>query len=155
MKGNGADVKLPHCQHETAVIRAIRDGHWSEELREHADGCQACAAALQMRKVMLELATATVMTPAPDPRLIWLKAAFAERQRRSAMVSRIATGVYTLLAGVIGYAGYTVVSASGGDGVQRAINDFTSGPSMAPLLTIIISVILVYLLTAPAVRRTD
>jgi predicted anti-sigma-YlaC factor YlaD len=76
-------MKNQSCPHEEAVAAAARSGEWSDELRDHRDGCLICAeltlvvAALAGDAENLEQAAPAL----PDPSLIWLRARLSARRR--------------------------------------------------------------------------
>jgi hypothetical protein len=76
-------MKIQSCPHEEAVTAAARSGEWSDELRDHRDGCLICAemtlvvAALTGDAEHLEM----VAPELPDPSLIWLRARLSARRR--------------------------------------------------------------------------
>ncbi len=73
------------CRFVEAVAIAARSGAWSDELRQHRNSCPACAettlvVAALAAEAVLEAADAT---PLPEPRVIWLRARLAERERHA------------------------------------------------------------------------
>lgn len=73
------------CRFEEAIVAAARSGTWHDELRTHRDGCPSCAEATLVAAALAAEAAleATDPAPLPEPRVIWLKARLAERERRS------------------------------------------------------------------------
>ena len=41
-------MKQMGCEHENRVLRAMRSGKWSAELRQHAAGCADCSEAMRL-----------------------------------------------------------------------------------------------------------
>jgi hypothetical protein len=97
------------CEHESAVIRAARADMWDNSLHSHAQTCSVCAEAMRVHAAMSSLIKHEQIPPIPDPRLIWLKAQFAERQRRSTIITRIAAVAYAALIAVFGFGLYSLI----------------------------------------------
>ncbi len=144
------------CDQESAVIRVIRSGKWEPSLRAHRDSCAVCREAAKIAITMssLVLAEASQIPPAPDPQRVWLKAAFAERQRRSAKITQLAGFVYAVLAAAIGFGTYTTFK-SPFKGVEHLIpsSAFTTA-SIAPVVVVVACVLLALFLSSPPTKRS-
>lgn len=77
-------MKPTGCEHESAVVRAVRSGHWSEALREHAAGCDACGEAMAVAAFLHESAAPAV----PEPGLMWWKLELRARREKAARAMR-------------------------------------------------------------------
>ena len=143
------------CDKEAAVIRAARTGQWEPMLRTHLDSCAGCREAVKLAAAMKSLVLAeSDQTPAtPDPQRVWLKAAFAERQKRSARITQLAGFVYAVLAAAIGFGVYTVVRSSH-DGASVVPELNVSATSLVPLLVVVSCVLLVLVLSTVPARRS-
>jgi predicted anti-sigma-YlaC factor YlaD len=91
------------CNHEAEIIQASRSGQWTETLQNHLATCQACRSAHQLALMFSDLAAQTQvnMPVAPDPDLIWLKAALnapRREQRRSPGIALAALVAFVTLA---------------------------------------------------------
>ena len=83
------------CRYEEAVAAAVRSGAWTDELRVHRDDCPACTettlvVAALVAEAQLEAAEPG---PLPEPRVIWLKARIAERERHARRATLVITWV--------------------------------------------------------------
>jgi hypothetical protein len=75
------------CDYEVGVIRAAKDGSWTDELRTHLKSCQNCRDAVLIGSSLAGLAVSTaVPTSLPTAQVLWLKARIARRQRRAAIL---------------------------------------------------------------------
>jgi hypothetical protein len=72
-------MKRISCQHEISVIRALRSGEWTSELRLHVAECEDCGQALRLAQALGEEARrAEIQCNPPDP--YWI----LQRSRRMA-----------------------------------------------------------------------
>lgn len=115
------------CRFEEAVAAAARSGLWTAELREHRDGCPACAettlvAAALAAEAAVEAADAA---PLPEPRVIWLKARLAERERHARRATLAITWVHR--AAALAAALAVVLGAPSAVGSLRALAGRTIG----------------------------
>ena len=72
-----------HCSQESAVGRAVRSGEWSESLEAHLRDCAVCRGVREAARWMQALAPEPAregQEGLPDPRVLWLRAQFSERQ---------------------------------------------------------------------------
>lgn len=142
------------CEHESAVIRAARSGEWEEPLRNHARSCRVCAEAMRVRAAITSLMNSEQIPPIPDPQLIWLKAQFAERQRRSTIIARIAAVAYAALIGALGFGAYSLYGSRYGQALTPRLTDSLAGASIMPAIMIVASVFVALLLSSPYPRRS-
>jgi len=68
-------VPMEQCEFEAQVVRAVRGGLWTEELRQHFAACPVCADAAVIAGALAE--TAPVDVPAAG--LVWWKAQLKRR----------------------------------------------------------------------------
>jgi hypothetical protein len=102
----------------------------------------------------LMMAEADQTPSPPDPRLVWLKASFAERQRRSAVVTRIAAVAYAALLGALGFGAYSLIGSRQGQYVPQQLTDSLTGASAVPIGVIVAIVALALLLSSPSAKRS-
>lgn len=142
------------CEYEPAVVRAARAGAWDKSLDSHAQTCPVCAEAIRVHAAMFSLVTSEQIPPIPDPKLVWLKAQFAERQRKSLIITRIAAAAYAILLGALGFAAYSLF----GDGASKSnilqLTDSLTSSSAAPAALIIACIVLALFLSAPSAKRS-
>lgn len=143
------------CDKEPAVIRAARSGKWEPSLRAHLDSCAGCREAAKLVAAMnsLVLAESDQIPATPDPQRVWLKAAFAERQKRSAVITRIAAIVYASLLAVCGLAIFSLVRTSLTDSTAHPAQP-TGPSSFEPILLAIVMAILLLFLFSPTTKKT-
>ena len=143
------------CEQEAAAVRAAHSGRWEPTLRAHVDSCAVCRDAVKVVGAMnsLMVSEGDQIPSAPDPRLVWLKASFAERQKRSAVVSRIAAVAYASLLGAIGFGAYSLFGSSQGQYAPQLLTDSLTGPSAVPVVVIVAIVALALLLSSPSAKR--
>ena len=74
----------PSCSFEPSVQEASRSDAWTPALRDHVAGCASCQETVQIVQAMQRLAVqaAAGAPPAPPYHGIWVRAEYAERQRR-------------------------------------------------------------------------
>lgn len=145
------------CDKEAAIIRAARSGIWEPALRTHHNSCVVCREAAKVVTAMsiLVLAEAGQIPPPPDPQRVWLKAAFAERQKRSVVITRIAAIVYAALLAVCGLAIYSLVRTHLKDSVAYPVTNTGSySYSFEPILLAIVMAILLIYLFSPTSKKT-
>jgi len=144
------------CEQEQAVIRAARSGKWEPSLRTHHDSCAVCREAAKIMTAMnsLVLAEAGQVPPTPDPQRMWLKAAFAERQKRSAKITQLAAFVYAVLAAAVGFGAYSAFK-SPFKGIEHLVpsSAFTTA-SIAPVVVVIACVLLVFFLSSVPAKKS-
>jgi predicted anti-sigma-YlaC factor YlaD len=73
------------CSEETAIVRAVRTGEWSEVLQAHLRQCASCRDVQQAARWMQTLAPAPqpsgqAQNDLPDPQILWLRAQLSARQ---------------------------------------------------------------------------
>lgn len=71
------------CPQESAVARAVRSGKESETLEAHLRDCAVCRSVQEAARWMQALASAPAreaQEELADPRILWLRAQFSERQ---------------------------------------------------------------------------
>jgi hypothetical protein len=132
------------CIHESAVLLAAHTGQWQPELRRHTQTCAACAEALRLHAQLTRLRESDQPTPAPDPNRLWLKAQFAERQRRSLHVTRISGAAYATLVACLGVGLYSLVGrrlAESGGSLPGAFGWLVTDN---PTLTILAALVLLW-----------
>lgn len=142
------------CEHESAVIRAARSGKWEESLRSHAQACLVCAEALHVHAAMISLMNSEQIPPIPDPKLIWLKAQFAERQRRSTIITRITAVAYAALLGTLGLGASSIFGGRPGRANLPQLTDSLTGPSAVPAMLIVACIVLALFLSSPSAKRS-
>lgn len=142
------------CEHESAAIRAARSGKWEEPLRSHAHRCPVCAGAMRVHAAMASLINSEQIPPIPDPKLVWLKAQFAERQRRSTIITRIAAVAYAALIGALGIAAYSLFGGRAGQTNVQDLTDSLTGSSAVPAMLIVVCIVLALFLSSPSAKRS-
>lgn len=144
------------CEQEAAIIRAARSGKWEPTLRVHLNSCAVCREAVKVVTAMnsLLLEGSSQIPPIPDPRLVWLKASFAERQKRSALITRIAGVAYGVLLAVCSFAVYSLINAKlvGTGGVSEPID--TPTYTISPIAVAVVAVLLLLYLFSPTFKKT-
>jgi len=76
-------MSYTNCPQESAVIRAVRTGEWSESLEAHLHECAICGGVQEAARWMQALGPATAQEAQeglPDPGILWLRAQLSERQ---------------------------------------------------------------------------
>jgi hypothetical protein len=141
------------CEHESAVIRAARVGKWDNSLHSHVQICHVCAETLRVHAAMSSLIRHEQIPPIPDPKLIWLKAQFAERQRRSTIITRIAAVAYAALIGALGLGAYSLLGSRSGQAVAPQLTDSLTGISAVPAALIVACIVLALILSSPSAKR--
>jgi hypothetical protein len=68
---------MQHCDYEPAVVRAVRIGSWTEELRAHFAACPVCADAVLIAEALHGEPAESLEVPAAG--LIWWKAQLRRR----------------------------------------------------------------------------
>lgn len=148
------DMSDQFCEHESAVIHAARSGKWEESLRSHAQLCPMCAEAMRVHAAMSLLVKHEQIPPIPDPKLIWLKAQFAERQRRSTIITRIAAVAYAALVALCGIAIYSLTYANLMDSGESFPPSTPLSISSEPVLLTIFAALLVLYLFSPTTKKS-
>jgi hypothetical protein len=74
-----------HCEREPEIVEALHTGIWREDLRRHADSCQACAETLFLAQSLLQTAARMALHTPPDAGQVWRK---AREQAREAALKR-------------------------------------------------------------------
>jgi amino acid permease len=143
------------CEHESAVIRAARTGKWDKSLQSHAQTCPVCAEAMRVHAAMSSLIKHEQIPPIPDPKLIWLKAQFAERQRRSTIITRIAAVAYAALIGALGFGVYSLFGSRSNPMTAPQLTDSLTGGFAAPAVLVAVSIVLALLLSSPLAKRSN
>jgi hypothetical protein len=109
-------MKQIGCEHETDVIRALRMGEWTPELRLHMAECQDCNEALRLAQALGEEARrAEVRCTPPDP--YWILQRSRRMAREIAMhrmtqllaVMRALAAIYMVAAAVWFLRGYAAL----------------------------------------------
>lgn len=82
------------CSQESAVARAVRHWDWSESLQAHLRDCAICRNVRESARWMQALAEALegrgeTQNNLPDPRVVWLRAQFSQRQAAAERTHRI------------------------------------------------------------------
>ncbi|MBI5868832.1 MAG: hypothetical protein HZB43_11200 [candidate division Zixibacteria bacterium] len=143
------------CEQESTVLRAARSNTWDEATRHHAASCPICQESLRVSRALGTIAGQMSVPSTPDPRLIWLKASFAQRQKRSAFIARIAMVAYSILGVAFSMGIYWIARTT--DLVPSApLTTFhLSGNSLIPMLVLgFVSVALLFIF-APIYRHTS
>lgn len=100
---------MSECPYESAVIAAVRSGHWGSGLRSHTEQCAECTEAARVGAWLGTLANGLGRDAAPpDPGYIWLT---AEIERRAREV-QARPWRRRLLTGAVGLAAWLLVSAA-------------------------------------------
>ena len=87
-------MSTQHCEHEAAVTAAVQTGHWTDDLRRHADTCPVCAEVVLVAGLLQhEAELISDEQPLPDPEYVWWRAQLRARQE----ASRRATMTITVL----------------------------------------------------------
>lgn len=142
------------CERESEVIRAVRSDKWDDSLRSHAQACLVCAEALRVHAAMISLMNSEQIPPVPDPKLVWLKAQFADRQRRSTIITRITAVAYAALLGALGLGAYSLFGGRAGRANSPQLTDSLTGSSAVPATLIIACIVLALFLSSPSAKRS-
>lgn len=142
------------CEQELDVIRAVRSDKWDGSLRIHAQSCPVCAEATRVHAAMSSLINSEQFPPIPDPKLVWLKAQFAERQRKSTIITRITAVAYAALLGALGLGAYSLFGGRAGQANLPQLTDSLTGPSAVPAMLIIACIVLALFLSSPSAKRS-
>lgn len=141
------------CEQELNVIRAARSDKWDESLRAHAQTCPVCTEAMRVHAAMSSLINSEQIPSTPDPKLIWLKAQYAERQRRSSVITRIAAVAYATLIAVGGFGIYSLTTTSLA-GLRAPSSSANLNSRLSePVLVVFIAVLLL-LLFSPTIKKS-
>lgn len=143
------------CDQESAVMSAAQSNEWDDAIRHHAASCPTCRESLRVSSALRTLARQMSVPSTPDPRLIWLKASFAQRQKRSAFIARIAMTAYSILGAALAVGIYWIARTT--DLVPSApLPTFhLFGNSLIPILVLgFVSVALLFVF-APIHRHTS
>ena len=122
-------MKQMGCEHENRVLRAMRSGQWTAELRRHASGCADCSEAMRVAMALQAEARRSEMLchpPHPD----WIlersrqlaREAAVRRMSRLLKAMRILAAIYAMAAGVWLVHGFAALS-------YREIASSLHGPS--------------------------
>lgn len=149
-----SDMSDQFCEQELNVIRAARSDKWDESLRAHAQTCPVCTEAMRVHAAMSSLINSEQIPSTPDPKLIWLKAQFAERQRRSAIITRIAAVAYAALIGALGFGAYSLFGSRSDHTVAPQLTDSLTGVSAVLAVLIIGCIVLALILSSPTAKRS-
>lgn len=144
-----------YCEHESAVIRALRTGDWNDSIRGHANSCPVCHEAMRVYAAMASLINSEQIPPIPDPKLVWLKAQFAERQRRSTIITRIAAVAYAALIGALGLGAYTLLKGRVGQTNVAQLTDSLTGAFIVPAVIIVSIIILALVLSSSLAESSN
>lgn len=93
-------MKPSGCERETEIARAVRSGHWTEDLRQHAAGCEACGEAMAVAAFLQGGAVQALEVP--EPGLMWFKLELRARREKTRRAMRplvIAERLVALLTG--------------------------------------------------------
>jgi hypothetical protein len=71
------------CAFEDAVAAALANGHWTDELREHAAACPQCCDMQLVSQCLARAVTTNEPLPLPTSSFLWWRAQLAERQQRA------------------------------------------------------------------------
>jgi hypothetical protein len=92
-------MKQMSCEHENAVIPALRSGEWTRELRLHVTECQDCGEALQLAEALGEVARRSeIHCNPPDAHWILQRSRRVAREIAMRRVAWLLTAVRTLAA---------------------------------------------------------
>jgi hypothetical protein len=145
------------CEYESAVVRAARAGAWDKSLESHAQTCPVCAEAIRVHAAMFSLVTSEQIPPIPDPKLVWLKGQFAERQRRSMRAMRISGVAYSAPAVALLLALFwTIKQGRPLPSIAMKTSIGLPVPSVSPevLISVVAVTIIILFLFAPSRRRS-
>lgn len=94
------------CPREIEVIRAVKEGLLSDELRMHAQHCETCSTTIHVGPMIKELLAETALDDRsfPSHQTLWIRAQFTSRQEKLSLLDLIAfSGAIVLgLAGLLG-----------------------------------------------------
>jgi len=110
------------CEFEQSIAKAVRSGAWSEELRQHATGCESCAEVMLVAQFLqqeAQLAESEAKLPTANF-LLW-KTEIIQRQRASQQAARPVTWAVA-----IGVLLFVAVLAGGAFGIPQLRDLFTS-----------------------------
>jgi hypothetical protein len=109
-------MKQMGCEHENRVLRAMRSGKWTAELRQHAAGCADCSEAMRVAEALQAEARHSEMQCHP-PDAHWIlersrrlaREAAVRRMSRLLKAMRILAAIYAMAAGVWLTRGYAAL----------------------------------------------
>jgi len=143
------------CDQESTIIHAARSNNWDASTRHHAATCPSCRETVKVLMALVSLKLTTPEAPpAPDPRLIWLKASFARRQKRNALIARFAMLVYSLLGTALGAGVFWIVRTSEIVNSSALRSFHPSGNAVTSLLIPAFLIIALLFVFAPSGRRS-
>lgn len=92
------------CRWEAAVLRAVREDQWPDDVRRHLLGCDDCVAAASVAPWMMQFSrTGDREHKLPDPSLLWIKAKLmqgsAEMHRAARPMTIVQLVAYAVVAG--------------------------------------------------------
>ncbi len=88
------------CDREPEILRAAREGRWTDELRGHASSCPACADALLVERFLTaEAETLAVEASPTDPGALLWRHRLAARRERAERATRPIRALERLAAG--------------------------------------------------------
>jgi hypothetical protein len=91
-----------NCPREMEVVRALRSNEFTDELRTHASGCEACGEAMA---VAAFCQSAGQPETVPDSRLLWRRMELRLRRERAEAAMRPAIMAERLTAAVLAVCG--------------------------------------------------
>jgi hypothetical protein len=93
------------CPLEEKVLRSIHSGQWSDQAREHAQRCTACAEVILVSSRLVALAeNAKQVAPTVDYHATWLKGKFAREIAQAAKLDMLALvgAMAVAIGGIVG-----------------------------------------------------
>lgn len=97
-------MTTPTCERELAILRAVQEGPWTDELRAHAAVCSSCAQLMLVAATFVEDDLVTIARPLPNATIIWWRAMahrkqwLAQRVARPIQVLDAASGIVAIAA---------------------------------------------------------
>ena len=109
-------MKQMGCEHENRVLRAMRSGNWTAELRQHTAGCADCSEAMRVAEALqAEAERSEMQCHPPDPHWILERSrrlareAAVRRMSRLLKAMRMLAAIYAMAAGVWLTRGYAAL----------------------------------------------
>ena len=149
-------MKRISCEHETDVIRALRSGEWTTELRLHVAECLDCSQALHLAEALGEEARrAEIHCNPPDP--YWILQRSRRMAREIAMlrmtrllaVMRALAAVYVVAAAVWLLRGYAALQ------YREVASAMHGSASMFALMGAMVAAAFVVVGLWPILRQSD
>jgi len=148
-------MKTAECEFTLSVVRAVKSGRWSDDLRTHAKTCSSCSDTVRVTTMFVRLSDKDDDHRLPEYLSLWLRAQFARREEKLSRLDLIALGGLSISV-VIGLAGIALGASSrvfnrvldAGRDISPVVQQGLAHG--APIVLIIGVILLLWLLTGDA-----